>query len=92
MRVAAVHWIGLAVFAICSIGHTTAADDVVRSANSGPWSAGATWEGGKTPGDGAKVFIRPGHAVSYDVNDAKLDHERLVDPAEPNIGVTLSLF
>ena len=32
------------------------------------------------------------HAVSYDVNDAKLDHERLVDPAEPNIGVTLSLF
>ena len=32
------------------------------------------------------------HAVSYDVNDAKLDDERLVHPAEPNIGVTLSLF
>jgi hypothetical protein len=32
------------------------------------------------------------HAVSYDVNDAKLDDERLVRPAEPNIGVTLSLF
>jgi putative SOS response-associated peptidase YedK len=25
------------------------------------------------------------HAVSYDVNDAKLDDERLVLPAEPNI-------
>lgn len=32
------------------------------------------------------------HAVGYDVNDAKLDDERLVYPAEPNIGVTLSLF
>ncbi len=32
------------------------------------------------------------HAVGYDVNDAKLDDERLVRPAEPNIGVTLSLF
>jgi putative SOS response-associated peptidase YedK len=32
------------------------------------------------------------HAVSYDVNDAKLDDERLVRPAEPNIGVTLNLF
>ena len=32
------------------------------------------------------------HAVSYDVNDAKVEDERLVRPAEPNIGVTLSLF
>ena len=32
------------------------------------------------------------HAVSYDVNDAKVDDERLVRPAEPNIGVTRSLF
>jgi len=32
------------------------------------------------------------HPVSYDVNDAKLDDERMVLPAEPNIGVTLSLF
>jgi putative SOS response-associated peptidase YedK len=32
------------------------------------------------------------HPVSYDVNDAKLDEERMVLPAEPNIGVTLSLF
>ena len=32
------------------------------------------------------------YAVSYDVNDAKLDDQRLVLPAEPNIGVTLRLF
>jgi putative SOS response-associated peptidase YedK len=32
------------------------------------------------------------HPVSYDVNNAKLDEERMVLPAEPNIGVTLSLF
>ena len=32
------------------------------------------------------------HAVSYDVNDVKFDHERLLDPVTPNIGVNLSLF
>lgn len=32
------------------------------------------------------------HAVSYDVNDAKIDHEQLLRQAEPNIGVNLSLF
>jgi putative SOS response-associated peptidase YedK len=32
------------------------------------------------------------HAVSYDVNDAKIDEERLLRPVEPNLGVTLSLF
>jgi putative SOS response-associated peptidase YedK len=32
------------------------------------------------------------HAVSYEVNDTKIDDERLVRPVEPNIGVTLSLF
>lgn len=32
------------------------------------------------------------HAVSYDVNDAKVDDESLVRPAEPNIGVNLRLF
>src|SRR5262249_32302697 len=34
---------------------------------SGPWSAPATWEGGKVPGTGAKVQIRTGHTVFYDV-------------------------
>jgi putative SOS response-associated peptidase YedK len=32
------------------------------------------------------------HAVSYDVNGTKLDDEHLVQPVEPNIGITLSLF
>jgi putative SOS response-associated peptidase YedK len=32
------------------------------------------------------------HAVGYDVNNAKVDDERLLRPVEPNIGVTLSLF
>src|SRR5262249_3805275 len=43
-----------------------AADDVIRSAKSGPWSVGATWEGGKIPGAGARVLIRPEHNVTYD--------------------------
>ena len=32
------------------------------------------------------------HAVSYDVNNTKIDEERLLRPVEPNIGVTLRLF
>ena len=40
---------------------------VFRSLQSGPWSAGATWEGGKVPSSGSKVQIRPGHQVTYDL-------------------------
>src|SRR5437588_473689 len=40
---------------------------VTRSAKSGPWSAPATWEGGKVPGAGARVLIRTGHRVVYDL-------------------------
>src|SRR5262249_31450715 len=40
---------------------------VLRSAKSGPWSAPATWDGGKVPGSGARVQIRPGHTVTYDL-------------------------
>ena len=32
------------------------------------------------------------HAVSYDVNHPRIDEEYLVQPVEPNRGVTLSLF
>jgi putative SOS response-associated peptidase YedK len=32
------------------------------------------------------------HAVSYDVNDTKVDDEHLLRPVEPNIGVNLRLF
>ena len=40
---------------------------VTRSKQSGPWSAADTWEGGKVPGAGARVQIRSGHTVTYDV-------------------------
>ncbi len=41
---------------------------VVRSARGGPWSAPATWEGGRVPGAGARVLVRAGHRVVYDLN------------------------
>lgn len=41
---------------------------VIRSVKSGPWSAGATWEGGKVPSAGLKVLIVSGHTVVYDVH------------------------
>src|SRR5207245_1465710 len=40
----------------------------IRSAQSGPWSAAATWEGGKVPPAGARVHVRTLHTVTYDVN------------------------
>jgi hypothetical protein len=39
---------------------------LVRSAKSGPWSDGGTWEGGKVPAAGARVQVRAGHTVTYD--------------------------
>jgi uncharacterized protein (TIGR03067 family) len=45
----------------------TRAQGVVRSARSGPWSAGDTWEGGKVPGTGDRVQVRTGHTVTYDL-------------------------
>jgi hypothetical protein len=32
------------------------------------------------------------HTVSHDVNDVKIDDERLVQPAEAFLGVNLRLF
>jgi hypothetical protein len=40
---------------------------LIRSARNGPWSAPATWEGGQVPAAGARVQVRQGHAVVYDV-------------------------
>jgi uncharacterized protein (TIGR03067 family) len=40
---------------------------LIRSARSGAWSAPATWEGGQVPGAGARVQVRTGHTVTYDV-------------------------
>jgi hypothetical protein len=48
-----------------------AAPPWVRSAKSGPWSAAATWEGGKVPAAGARVQVRAGHTVTYDVDSGQ---------------------
>jgi G8 domain len=40
----------------------------IRSAKSGRWSEAATWEGGKVPPAGSRVQVRPGHAITYDLN------------------------
>ena len=40
---------------------------LIRSAKSGAWSAPTTWEGGKVPAAGARVQIKGGHIVIYDV-------------------------
>ena len=40
---------------------------LIHSAQSGPWSAPATWDRGKVPGADARVQIREGHVVVYDV-------------------------
>jgi len=45
---------------------------VIRSAGSGKWSAAATWQGGKVPDAGARVLIREGHRVEYDVASDKV--------------------
>jgi len=44
---------------------------VIRSAGSGPWSAGATWDGGKIPAAGARVLIRSGHRIVYDMQSSE---------------------
>src|SRR6202030_1640438 len=43
------------------------AETLIRSAQSGPWSAPQTWGGG-IPGAGARVQVRTGHTVTYDVS------------------------
>lgn len=50
----------------------SASDNLIRSSSSGKWSAAATWEGGKVPGAGARVQVREGHAVVYDLADGRV--------------------
>ncbi len=42
-------------------------EKLIRSARNGLWSVPATWEGGKVPAAGARVQVRQGHAVTYDI-------------------------
>src|SRR5262245_50386916 len=59
----------LLIAVIVVAGNARAADlqPVIRSGRSGPWSATATWEGGAVPGAGARVLVREGHRIVYDV-------------------------
>jgi hypothetical protein len=45
---------------------------LIRSGRSGPWSAPATWEGGQVPGAGARVQVRTGHTVTYDLKSNRV--------------------
>jgi hypothetical protein len=40
---------------------------LVRSTGSGLWSDATIWEGGRVPGAGARVQVRSGHAIIYDI-------------------------
>lgn len=58
----------LSLVGLCSVEAIAAEQaGVIRSQASGAWSAPATWEGDKVPAAGAKVLIRSGHRVVYDV-------------------------
>ena len=58
-------FLSLVSSAVCQ--DALAPSPVLKSARSGPWSATATWEGGKVPAAGARVLIRTGHKITYDV-------------------------
>jgi hypothetical protein len=36
---------------------------LVRSTQSGPWSAAETWDAGRVPAAGDRVIVEPGHSV-----------------------------
>ncbi len=40
---------------------------LIRTTGSGRWSDPAIWEGGRVPGTGARVQVRSGHVITYDV-------------------------
>jgi len=50
-----------------TFSHAADSPNLIRSARSGPWSAAATWEGGAVPGASARVQVRTGHTVTYDI-------------------------
>jgi hypothetical protein len=46
------------------------AQETIVSAQSGPWSAPSTWDGGSVPTAADNVVVASGHEVTLDVNDA----------------------
>ncbi|HZV06896.1 MAG TPA: G8 domain-containing protein [Gemmataceae bacterium] len=45
---------------------------LIRSVQSGPWSSPDTWEDKKVPDTGARVQVRAGHTVTYDVSSDRI--------------------
>ena len=60
------------LFVICASlsAQAVAADSMktICSLRDGNWSAPTTWEGGSVPRAGARVLIRAGHTVTYDLS------------------------
>lgn len=52
---------------LCLSSAAFSATPVIRSVQSGPWSAVSTWEGGKAPCAASAVLVRSGHTIVYDV-------------------------
>jgi hypothetical protein len=57
-----------AFFSFIALSPLAAQEQWIRSAKSGRWSEAATWQGSKVPPAGARVQVRTGHAVTYDLN------------------------
>lgn len=65
------------VFALCLLSLSIApalADEspLVRSKQSGPWSAAETWDAARVPQRGDRVVIRAGHRVVYDADSREV--------------------
>ena len=62
----------LTLLALAGVASLPASETLlVRSAQSGPWSAIARWAGDRVPPAGASVQIRAGHTVIYDLDSAQ---------------------
>ena len=59
-------WSPLLAWLVLASVAPAAQTGLTRSRQSGPWSAGSTWEGGVAPAAGSRVQVREGHAVLYD--------------------------
>ena len=62
------------LFPLLNLSERAGAADtpLIRSAGSGSWSAANTWEGGKVPAAGARVQVKTGHAVLYDLKSEQV--------------------
>jgi hypothetical protein len=62
--------LGVALFVCTALGvqaRTSEEGKILRSRATGLWSDPMTWEGGLVPAAGARVQIRAGHTVTYDL-------------------------